>query len=195
MSQNRRSSSWPYRSKTRKSPADVRDLEFSLDSLEPRLLLAADVRVAGTNVRINGENTADDITVFFNETTNSIWVNDGMTDVDTGLETIRNLSISTRNSGGATDQVSIGVFVEVTGRTSIRLGNESNQLTLGGLHNSLTVSGGTGDDVVILAGGIGTSRNTINTRRGNDTVEFVADAYTSLPDDAPVSEYLSLIHI
>ena len=169
-------------------------LDFSVDPLEQRMMLAADVQVAGSNVKIIGENTADDISVYFDEATNSVWVNDGVALHDTLLESISRLTISTKQSGNGTDVVTIGNRVEVTTKTTVRLGAGRNELSFGGLHKLVSVSGGPGSDAVTLNGGLGTSKNNFNLKNGDDALTIAIDAYAaSATGDTPLANFLATL--
>ena len=170
------------------------NLDFEIDKLEPRLLLAAEVRLSGDNLRIIGDNSADDVSVYWNDTTSTIWVDNGASAEDTFLASIKNLTILTKDSGGLADQVHVDNRVQVTSKTTIKLGSGTNQLNLGGLHRNLRVIGGSGDDQVVLEGGFGTARNTISLKSGQDSITIVADAYEQAAnDDTPLANYLDTL--
>ena len=176
----------PYKSSSR--------LDFVIDQLERRQMLAADVKVTGANVRVTGEDTADNLAIYLDDTTQTVWIDDGMTLQDTRLAAIAKLTVNLKDSGTGTDSLTIGDQVQITKTTAIKLGNGTNRLTLGGLHRTLNVSGGKGADNVVLNGGLGTSRNSFNLKAGDDKLTFAIDAYIAAASgDTPLADYLETL--
>lgn len=166
------------------------NLDLFVDRLENRLLLAADVSVKGSNVTVKGDAGSDGVFVY--ESTGTVWVDvyegDTLVDaVDTGLTSINKLKIVTK--GGA-DEVSIDNDVVVTGKSTIKLGSGQNELDFGGLHNRVKIVGGSDVDDIVLNGGIGTSKNVIKTKGGNDVVAVDIAGYIDAATNGPLGDAL-----
>lgn len=145
------------------------NLEFVVDDLEDRKMLAADVDiVGGDSLRITGDNSSETVSVSMNDA--------GFVTVDgqsTGLTQLKNLSINLR--GGNDNLIVSGSgsnALNVTGRTTIRLGSGSNRLEIGGQHNNLRVSGGRGADQVFASHQIRNATTNVSLRGGNDAFSF-----------------------
>ena len=148
-----------------------RDLELHIDSLEDRFLLAADVSVSGDTIKVTGTDDADVVNVYMNGGTISVY--NGDENINTGLETAKKLIISV---GDGDDEVQIQ-YVNVTGKTIIKLGNDENSLRFEGLHNSVKIIGGNDADHVLLEGGVGLAKNGIKLKGGEDKIEIDLGGY------------------
>ena len=129
-------------------------LDITVERLESRLMLAANVSVIGSNVVITGTAANDTLTVFKNSVTNTVQVNDGIVTQDTGLSSIGNLTI---NSLGGDD--------------TIRLTSDAALQPIN-ITGSLVINTAAGNDVV-SANNVNVNQNvTINTGTDTDTVSF-----------------------
>ena len=177
-----------------------RELEFAVDRLENRLLLAAEVSVRGDNVNVIGDETADEITVYVAD--NTIHIDSGGETTDTGLSEMKNLKIVTKDSGEmsdnqlltipAGDTITISNDVHVTNRTLISMGPGDNTLYFGGLHKRVRIKGGKDADYVVLDGGIGAKVNAISLGGGDDHARLEVTGYADAAlGDTPLADYLS----
>ena len=180
-------------------------LDFQVDQLENRLLLAGDVSVSvrGENVSIVGDNAANSVRVFVSDGT--VHVSTYAELVDTGLAEIKNLRITLKdsgdgevialaNAGGTTggDTFEISNDVVVTNRTSINMGSGQNYVDFGGLHNRARIRGGRDADHVVLNGGFATRVAAVSVGGGNDHVQLeVAGYIDAIESEGPLFDYLS----
>lgn len=179
-------------------------LDFQVDQLENRLLLAGDVSVSirGENVSIVGDNAANSVRVFVSEGT--VHVSTYAELVDTGLAEIRNLRVNLKDSGDTEvlslaaaggivgDTFEITNDVVVTNRTSINMGAGENYVNFGGLHNRARIRGGRDADHVVLNGGFATRVAAVSVGGGNDHVQIEVAGYVdAIEDGGPLVDYLN----
>ena len=152
-------------------PRSTAQLDFNLESLEQRRLLAADWSVSGASLKITGD-AASDVVVVQQSTGNvTVQVNGGAIE-DTGIGTLERLTI---NMGDGNDDVTVDV--ETTKLLKINLGSGDDRLTLSNDHASVSVIGGRGSDAVVLDGVL-TSRGRVSMGADADTISFDMAGYS-----------------
>lgn len=153
-----------FRKKRCKS-VDADHLEFAVDALEERRMLAVvAVTGGGTSLKIRGDNTSE--TVQIGTSAAGVVTVNGQS---TGMNEIKKLTIVMK---GGDDVVSISDDVVVTRKSIIKLGTAGaggNQLSVGGQHSFLKIIGGKQGDDVTLTSQAGTAPRVVNLKGGNDS--------------------------
>ena len=157
-------------------------LEFSVESLENRRLLAVDVSVVGGTIKVTGDEMNDFVEIY--ESGGEIVVFDG-TVHGTGLATADKLLVDLKDGD---DDLYISNDVRVEKTTTLKLGNGENSAYLGGVHAKIKLLGGKDVDNVVVAGVLPLKRAALNLKSGNDTLEFAIDGYADAIEDLPISE-------
>ena len=164
------------------SSSQTSELEFQLESLESRLLMAADWTATGNSLKITADDANDFVAV--TQDGGNVMVqlsSDGMLE-DTGISNLDRLTINT----GAGDDV-VEVDADAAKLAKVVLGDGDDTLRFSGDHKKAIANGGKGEDFIVM-GGVTADRGRIIGGADNDTVGFDFAAYSfgqlnGLPED------------